>query len=526
MQKNTSDSHADVTGRSPSAPTRRMFLRGLGGAVLAIPFLESLASKTSLAAPTGKARRFIAFATGHGGVRSTNMFPAQSTLTQSLNYAGQAARRGALELAVQSGRASLSPVLSADSTLFTPALASKMNILRGLDVARYIAHNDGSHLGNVTSNDPSGTPLLRPTIDQILAYSSEFYSAAPKVRTMNLAATGTISVGRENPSDANSPLQAMPSSHSVFDLFNAVYTPPDPTEVKRPPVVDSVLADYKRVRDHARISKADRDRLDAHISRLEDLNASLQAVQTCGTVDPPSDNPTGPYVGDYFTNPDTQAKYINAYADVMAIALSCDTCRIGTISSDILMNYTGADYHQDVAHRAWFEVPPDNDPLPNLLAQPLIRDGSQRFFERVFLRFVAGLDAIDDGDGSTLLDSSLVTWTQESGIFTHDNLDWPVVMAGGAAGTMNTGNFCDYRNMSGPKLYEGSTDESHPGLMLMQYHGTLLQALGMDPASYEESEYGGYGPMIDYSGDSWFPHGLWSETVKHAAHDWLPFLKA
>lgn len=60
----------------------------------------------------------------------------------------------------------------------------------------------------------------------------------------------------------------------------------------------------------------------------------------------------------------------------------------------------------------------------------------------------------------------------------------------------------------------------------MQYHGTLLQALGIDPSAYEESEYGGYGPMIDESADSWFPHGLWSETVKHAAHEYLPFLQA
>ncbi len=514
-----------MIAKKTNGGTRRMFLRGVGGAVLAIPFLESLVrEKPSAAAPSGAPRRFIAFATGHGGVRSTNMFPAQSTLTQSLPYAGITVRRGALTLGVQNGVASLSPVLSGDSTVFTQALASKMNVMRGLDVAKYIAHNEGSHLGNVTSNDPSGTPLMRPTIDQVLAYSTTFYPTVPKVRSMNLAAVGSVSVGYENPSDTSSPLQSMPSSHSVFDLFNAVYTPPDPDEVQRPPVVDSVLADYRRVRDGSRISKADRDRLDSHIARLEDLEASLAAGQTCGTVEGPTEDPTGPWVGDYFTNPETQARYINAYADVMAIALSCDTCRIGTISSDILMDYTGADYHQDVAHRSDQSTP--QDPLPNVNAQQHILDGSQRFFERVFLRFIAKLDSIDDGNGATLLDSSLVTWTQESGIRTHDNIDWGVVMAGAATGALTTGSFCDYRNMSSAKIYEGSNDETHAGLMIMQYHGTLLQALGMDPSSYEESEYGGYGPMIDYSGDSWFPHGLWSETVKHAAHDWLPFLKA
>lgn len=512
------------TDHRQNGSSRRMFLRGMGGAVLAIPFLQSLETKESKAAPTGKARRFLALATGHGGVRSTNMHPAQGSLTESLAYAGITVRRGDLSLAVQNGRASLSPVLSADSAVFTQGLANKMNVLRGLDVARYIAHNDGSHLGNVTSNDPSGTPLVRPTLDQVLAYSDAFYPSVPKVRSMNLAAINSISVGRENPMDPESPLQTMPSSHSVFDLFAAVYTPPDPNEVKRPPVVDSVLEDYKRLRANGRLSQADRDRLDAHIARLEDLEASLEAGQTCGEVMGPTEDPSGPWIGDYFTNPDTQARYVNAYLDVMLIAMTCDTCRVGTVSSDILMNYVGADYHQDVAHRSHQSTP--EAPLEDVDAQAHIRDGSQRYFEEVFVRLISRMDAIDDGDGQTLLDSSLVAWTQESGIRTHDNIDWPVILAGGAAGTLRTGSYCDYRNVNGPVIYQGSNDETRPGLMLMQYHGTLLQAMGLDPSSYEEGAYGGYGPMIDYSGDSWFPNGLWTEPVKQAAHDWLPFLEA
>ena len=40
--------------------SRRMFLRGMGGALLTIPFLSSLETKESSAAPTGKPKRFIA----------------------------------------------------------------------------------------------------------------------------------------------------------------------------------------------------------------------------------------------------------------------------------------------------------------------------------------------------------------------------------------------------------------------------------------------------------------------------------
>jgi hypothetical protein len=279
-------------------------------------------------------------------------------------------------------------------------------------------------------------------------------------------------------------------------------------------------------------------RLDAHIARLSDLEAKLTAVQSCDSVDPPAMEASDVMSGnpDYYSNPEAQSQYWRLWTDLIVIAFSCDSCRIATMGGDILVDYTGADYHQDVAHRANFDAssPPPDDMLPDVHAQDLILAGSQGFFERIYLDLVAKLDAVDDGLGGTLLDSSLVVWTQEAGIYTHDGIDCAVVMAGGAGGGVSTGNFCDYRNTSVPgnqfgNSYPGpfpwypsdNTPEfSWYGLLLPQYYGTVLQAMGLPPDEYEETSYGGYGPMyVSADFDSSYP-----ASVREAAHDMLPFL--
>ena len=531
-----------MRSRLTNKSTRRMFLRGTGGALLAIPLLESLLPRGANAGGTlGSPRRLAAFATGHGGIRSTNMFPDVATLTASQSYAGHTVRRGDLAIAVDGGIASLSPVMSASSSALTSTIVAKMNVLRGLDAGFYTAHTSGIHLGNLAGHDEALVPATqrRPTIDQVLAYSEKFYPSVPLVRSISLGYNYNISIGRENPFDPNSPLQDVPNVERSIDLFNQIYMAPDPTEESRPPVVDRVLADYQRVRNGPRISAQDRVRLDAHIARLEDFLAKLAAVQSCAEVMAPTmeaqsvmwDTPN------FHTDPSAQAQYWQLFSDVVAIAFSCDTCRVATFAADALMDYAGPDYHQDVAHRAHQNSPiePPEDPLSGVFAQQLVRDGHQRFFEEVYLDFVTKLDAIDDGSGGTLLDSCLVAWTQESGIFTHDAVDCGVVLAGGAGGSLTTGNYCDYRNTSVmgnqygnsyPGPFPTYPDDNTPeftwfGLLLPQYYGTVLQAMGLDPQDYEESSYGGYGPMLAEADTTNHP-----ESVRSAAHDVLPFLGA
>ena len=125
---------------------RRMFLRGAGGAALAIPFLPSLTTKAFAQdpelPPVGKC--FFATCTAHGDIWNDNMYPTDALLTQSMPYADRDVRYGTLpSVADSNGNVSWSPVLTASAQTMTPTLAAKFNVLRGLDIPYYISHNSG-----------------------------------------------------------------------------------------------------------------------------------------------------------------------------------------------------------------------------------------------------------------------------------------------------------------------------------------------------------------------------------------------
>src|SRR5215510_12239575 len=128
---------------------RRHFLRGIGGFALALPFMESLLGRTAAAAPTAATPRFVGLLSGHGGLWPENMYPGDAMLdqTQSL-YTGHVARWGALQRKIEGDVAELSAVLRADASLLTDALASKLMVVRGLDLAFKMGHCASGALGN------------------------------------------------------------------------------------------------------------------------------------------------------------------------------------------------------------------------------------------------------------------------------------------------------------------------------------------------------------------------------------------
>ncbi|MGB8328667.1 MAG: hypothetical protein WCE62_00970, partial [Polyangiales bacterium] len=157
---------------------RRHFLLGTGGAVLSIPFLQSLAPR-SARAQAPDSRFFVAFLTMHGGVWPENMYPAESTLTNSYAlYADHPIRWGRLAASASGGQVALSRVLACPAGSMPQSLADKMMVIRGLDVATHIGHSTAGQLGNYErANHRDNPALFVPTIDQVLANWSGFYGA-------------------------------------------------------------------------------------------------------------------------------------------------------------------------------------------------------------------------------------------------------------------------------------------------------------------------------------------------------------
>lgn len=525
---------------SKLALSRRMLLRGAGGFALALPFLPSLTERRAQAAPTGARPRLFWLGTDHGGAFDANMFPGDALLTNHANVVpGHAVASGRLAAAVAGGVASLSPILRASSSALTPRLVGKMNVIRGLDVPFYIAHNTGLHLGNFARNDNNGNDGaavtakgMRPTIDQIMGSSGSFYTptdlAGTKLRSMVVNPGRQLSWAFSNPQQGTSSLvQSVQGATSSLQLFNTIFA--GTTSMKtRPPVADKVLQSYNSLRQsNTRLSSADKTRLDAHIAMIAQLQSSLNAKLACTTPPTPTDDAER-HQG--LTKSDATILG-QLWADVIAASFACDASRIGVFGwgdTSAFSDYRGNDWHQDVAHQ-WFSMQP----------QAWLTQSYQAVFENVFLYLAQKLDQMDDGNGASVLDNTLMVWSQECGMASHDSYSIPVVTFGGAAGYFNTGLYVDYRKVgetSAELTNNVSGYKSYLGVLYGQWLANVLQAMGVPRAEFElwKDAQGqtapGFGtPYLTTEG--WTPpyaqhyQSLTSQYFKMAS-DPLPFLVA
>jgi hypothetical protein len=508
--------------------TRRQMLVGLGGTMLALPVLPSLLSRAYAADPifTRKPRLFW-LTTDHGGAFESSMFPNSSLLTDKLDlFSDHAIRSGTLKATAAGGQNVISPVLSAKASSFSDTLVSKMNVLHGLDVPFYIGHNTGLHLGNYARNDGNGSDGVavqgdkRPTIEQIMAWSPSFYPDLGSTRERSMIMSSRpVSWNYSDPAAQSGTIDNVRGYTSSLELFNQIFVPPDSSQPKRIPIADRVLESYKRLRNgNRRLSAADKQRLDDHIARIAELQRRLGATASCGGVDRPIDDASR-----HNANSAIDAtRYGQLFNDVVTAAFVCGTSRIGVLGygpTDKFVAF-GGDWHQEVAHQ-W--QAPDK--------QALIVDSYQKIFEGVFLDLAQKLD-VEEAPGMTYLDNSLLVWSQECCMETHQSISIPVVTFGSAAGSLKTGLFVDYRRVGNPD----STYDPHAGgtmalgLLYNQFLATVLQSMAVPPSEFERWGHKGYGvPFLSkqIGGPPYAKHYVnTSSRYFQMASDILPMLKA
>ncbi|MFT3925616.1 MAG: DUF1552 domain-containing protein [Myxococcales bacterium] len=498
--------------------SRRQFLRGAGGFALALPWLPSLLPSSAKAQSFVALPRFVAITSPHGAVTGANFFPSDSLLTESQAlYSDHTVRRGNLATSSSGGKASLSNILNAASANLSSSVLSRINVIRGFDLPFYIAHHTGGHLGNFGRSDQNPPINYVPTIDQVMAWSPSFYSnlSSIKQRSMHIATDG-ISWNYSNPQTKSGSVQSMPTSFSSKELFDSIFVPPTTTTSARVPVVDRVLDNYKQLRNGAfgdakRLSAADKQRLDDHMARLSELERRVNVVASCSNVQAPGTsvdkNSSG--FGNNSTNVAGSTQFYDVFNDVIAAAFMCGTSRICTMYTMELWTAFNGDWHQDVAHQA---TNPDK--------QALLVASYQHIFENVFLDLANKLN-VEEADGKTYLDNTLMMWTQESGESTHDPVGLPLVTAGGAAGFLKTGNYVDYRAVNSNRKWR----DQFAGLLYNQWLATVLQAMGVPASEFESGGLKGYGSQFtDNSyGD---PKTMWPDRLRTDASKIVPFLKA
>jgi hypothetical protein len=475
---------------------RRHFLQGVGGALMAIPFLPSLEGIASAQMCGAVPRCFFAIGTEHGGIWGANMYPAESVLTGSQTYAGRTVRFGDLPSNPGSdGVTVLSPMCRARG--LTPGLVSKFNILRGLDIPYRISHHSGGYLGNFAGT--VGQTLFgvdarahqTATIDQVIAWSSSFYGpedldAKMTQRSFHVG-NGAMSWNFASPSTRSGRVGTQPSHSRNQGLFDFLFDPGSAYNGIDAFIIDRVKGNYDRLKRNPRLSRGDLMRLEQHVERMFEIERKLRVVQSLSTMNlRPIEDSDDQYRNPSFgSDPTRNQAYCGLMNDVIVAAFAAGVSRVGTWHqsvkfADELIN----DWHGQVAHGGFGAD----------VAQRWTLGWNQGTFEHVMVDLVAKMDQVTVFDGTTLLDNSLVMLVQEAGQLTHHTgvVSYPVVTAGSAGGYFRTGMYVDYSNKDVvfddlQELSQGNAaiQRESPGLYYNQFLGSALQSMGLSPSEYE-----------------------------------------
>lgn len=519
---------------------RRHFLAGAGGCLVGVPFLESLARAQTAGL---RQKRFVVFGTDHGGIHFENMYP---DLTGNMQVRevhpaiaeapAHSVRARPLAMNRVDGRAHLSPVLSGDPGVLTPRLAEKLNVLVGLDVTTYIGHHRAGFNGNFAANDqnPGLHGMNVPTLDQLVASSPGFNQASVAQRSINFAlgygqsSSVRFAASAERIGDEVVTVQA---TNRPSNLWDRLFPQAGPEPSARVPVLDRIVEHYRALTrgafgDARRLSAADRSRLEAHLSLLEDIQRSAAVQVECEAVAEP-------------TNGDDLQR-LRAAADLTVAALQCGASHVAVITcagSHISREGGWTNWHEQVAHNGGGDRTRE-DYNPEF--QRIGWMAQRTFFEEAFLRVAAGLDAPEDESG-TFLDRSFLYWAMESGDETHAMFDLPVITAGSADGFFETGRLIDFRNRDNTSLSEPRSPDRRPGLLYNQFLASVLQGMGVSPEVYraemlrvQPEAFGndtrGYGLREYHPSSFWrrvdLPTQVWPTRLYATADQPLPFLVA
>ncbi len=412
---------------------RRSFLRSATGALLGLPFLESVARGGNGAMP----KRFVIYQTGEGNLPARWTPPTQGNDALTLSEMLQPLAAFKDQLVVLSGVSNMLPSLHTSNGHNAPGHTL---------LSAQLVDTLGTGAFDPNVEVSAGMRCLGPSIDHYLA------DRLGIMQPLNLA-VGAADPGEnrmfyqvkdpgQSGANPEAPLNADPIDAFQVNLgglpTGPTSTRADRFRAKRPSVLNGVIDSFDSLRKN--VSAVDRQRIEDHVDALRDLEASLNYVPPveCGGIT--QDVPPGfsvPGWPDYLLM-DQQAEMM---LDIMVNCLKCGARQIVTLQDT---GYDGPPFE-------WLPQGPiegwhaqiHNDPALNLghasnEDNPVVRAGLLHY-ANVFRSLLEKMSLVVEPDGRTLLENSVVLWISEFGWGqTHDPSNLPIVIAGSGQGRIVT----------------------------------------------------------------------------------------
>ena len=425
--------------------SRRSLLRGIGGVALALPFLEAM--EPARAAGVVAPKRFIVMYTSNGTVLK-NWLPSATGPDFPIT-----------------------PILA---PLDTPVLRPHLSVLSGLEMASAKKLGGNGHARGMTNlltarpfTEIQGTEFgdvgwgAGISIDQEIAKHVADPGQLPSIELgVQTKKSYTNFYAYMSYAEGGGSQNAVSSDDDPRSAFKRLFgNVPDATQTQaalqkaidqRKNVLDFVQEDFKRL--HGKLGTADQQRLDKHAQLIVDFQNQLTVGAFCAKPGEPAFSDTDlksaskfPAIG-------------KAHMDLLALALSCDITRVGTLqwgsaqAGTVFESFIDANwddipdkYHHGISHAA----------VPSSTANPTTSQQSalnkltliNTWFAEQLAYLGTRLAELDDVDGTKVLDNTAILWVSEvSEGPNHKFSDMPYVMLGGLSGALRTNQHVAFDN--------------------------------------------------------------------------------
>ncbi len=429
---------------------RRRFLIGTGGAVMALPLLQSLLPSTARAG--GKSPGFFVAMRQANGVQcetgdEPNRFWPEAP--GALTTAGMIADDKAVsELADH---------------------ADKLLIVGGTRFAfpgNGCGHSGGGNqclTAARVSETPAGNESLAEgeSVDNVIARQLNDKGVEPLTLYAGRM-SGYINevLSYRGPQDLR---PADPNPWNVFEReFGLVGVDAEivaQIQARRTSVNDLVKDQMGAMLSNSRLSALDRQRLELHQQSIRDLEVSL----TC-SLPPQEEIDAMEAMAEFAQDNDNREVVARMQADLIALAFACELNHAATLQigdgndgTEYLINGERLPNYHMISHRI-FAHGSEGDPIPGA---EMMHHEIDRLHGRMFKHLVDRLAEYVDSTGQPLLDNTIALWTNDLGNRYHSYSNIPQVIAGNANGYLRQGQYID------------AGDVTHN-----QFFNTILNAVG------------------------------------------------
>ncbi|HYP91315.1 MAG TPA: DUF1552 domain-containing protein [Polyangiaceae bacterium] len=459
-----------------SNSSRRVFLRGLGGAIVAAPFLSSVFERSAKAQPSGPCRTIVMFT--HYGCVTDKWFP------NKLDG----------DLTAEDLRATtLAPLAPFAKKLLMPRGIRTMNEWtkdnkgaghgRGQGVDSHIQVAGSAFTCQPVSpnmNDPFSFQTFTrfvpkpvgPSLDHVMAQQ-----LSPDKVPLFLCTSGQTNEGAQSAisySAADTLARGFNANQAFASLTN-LFQPSMPLNAdswamqKGKTIADIVKGDLSRLMSRD-MSRADEQKLAAWVELANDVGKVLAAPRGCG-------QDTADFLGasgklsvstdaDALTRP-VSATMDNAdlYSAIATLAAACNANPVIFLKYPPAFVFSGLGLSinsHNLSHRL------DTANMAGTCAESALDSllKIDAYHARKFASLVNMLDSLEEGDG-TLLDNTVAVWiTEDSDGLAHNLNNLPIIQAGSGAGYFKTGKIINLDAASGatPEQMLGrSTSQCGPG---------------------------------------------------------------